>query len=144
MPGSKVGRITSVTSVWSHMTSDLLSKLEVCFKWDALNKSMFTLLYFTYFTMNHGNHLSQSYECIDGRQSTGRDVGIKRLWEARLKWEQHVREKVTDDWHRISEHLATPFHLPHNHKTAALGMGCCTFPTVPRSNQPSTLHEMVK
>ena len=29
------------------MTSDLLSALEVCFKRDALNKSMFTLLYFT-------------------------------------------------------------------------------------------------
>ena len=30
-----------------HMTSDLSSVLEVCFKRDALNKSMFTLLYFT-------------------------------------------------------------------------------------------------
>jgi len=29
------------------MTSDLSSALEVCFKRDALNKSMFTLLYFT-------------------------------------------------------------------------------------------------
>jgi len=29
------------------MTSDLPSALEVCFKRDALNKSMFTLLYFT-------------------------------------------------------------------------------------------------
>ena len=29
------------------MTSDLSSTLEVCFKRDALNKSMFTLLYFT-------------------------------------------------------------------------------------------------
>ena len=28
------------------MTSDLLSGLEVCFKRDVLNKSMFTLLYF--------------------------------------------------------------------------------------------------
>ena len=34
-------------TVWSHMTSDLSSALEVCFKRDALNKSMFTLLYFT-------------------------------------------------------------------------------------------------
>jgi len=29
------------------MTSDLSSALEVCFKRDVLNKSMFTLLYFT-------------------------------------------------------------------------------------------------
>ena len=29
------------------MTSDLSSTLEVCFKQDVLNKSMFTLLYFT-------------------------------------------------------------------------------------------------
>jgi len=29
------------------MTCDLPSALEVCFKRDALNKSMFTLLYFT-------------------------------------------------------------------------------------------------
>jgi len=33
------------------MTSDLSSTLEVCFKRDALNKSMFTLLYFTYLTL---------------------------------------------------------------------------------------------
>jgi len=32
------------------MTSDLSSALEVCFKRDALNKSMFTLLYFTLLT----------------------------------------------------------------------------------------------
>jgi len=30
------------------MTSDLSSTLEVCFKRDALNKSMFTLLYLLY------------------------------------------------------------------------------------------------
>jgi len=34
------------------MTSDLSSALEVCFKRDALNKSMFTLLYFTLLTTN--------------------------------------------------------------------------------------------
>jgi len=27
---------------------------------------------------------------------------------------------------------------------AVLGMGCCTFPAVPRSTQPSTLHGTVK
>jgi len=32
------------------MTSDLSSALEVCLKRDALNKSMFTLLYFTLLT----------------------------------------------------------------------------------------------
>jgi len=33
------------------MTSDLSSALEVCFKRDALNKSMFTLHYFTLLTL---------------------------------------------------------------------------------------------
>jgi len=51
MPGSKVGRFTSVgwqVTLCDHiMASDLSSVLEVCFKRDALNKLMFTLLYFT-------------------------------------------------------------------------------------------------
>jgi len=37
----------AVNTVWSHMTSDLSSALEVCFKQDVLNKLMFTLLCFT-------------------------------------------------------------------------------------------------
>jgi len=59
----------------------------------------------------HNSHLSKGYERSDVWQSTGGDVDIKRPWQARLKWEEHIWEQVTDDWHRICEHLTAPLHL---------------------------------
>ena len=49
------------------MTSDLSSALEICFKRDVLNKSMFTLLYFTFTLVELGAWNRQTDRQTDER-----------------------------------------------------------------------------